>query len=121
MTKRGRPPLAPEIRRNIIRLARQGKTWRQIHEELAVGERSVGRVLTPLGGVVRKEQWECSRFRLSLDERIEIQLGLAEDMTFTAIAARLGRVVSTVSREVHRHGGRRHYRAVAAHRDAADD
>src|SRR5712691_1813058 len=101
MAKRGRPPLAPEIRRNIIRLAREGKTWRQIHEELAVGERSVGRVLGPLGGVRRREQWQCSLFRLSLDDRIEIQLGLGEDQTFTSIATKLGRAVSTVSREVH--------------------
>jgi IS30 family transposase len=78
----------------------------------------VWRVLQPLGGVLRKEQWECSRFRLSLEERIEIQLGVASGLTFTAIAAGVGRAVSTVSREVNRHGGRARYRAVAAHRAA---
>ena len=116
-----RPPLAPEVRRSIIRLSRQGRTWREIQGELGVGCGSVGKVLMPLGGVLRREQWDCSRFRLSLDERIEIQLGLGAGLTFSAIAAKLGRAVSTISREVHRHGSRRHYRAVPAHRDAATD
>jgi IS30 family transposase len=71
--------------------------------------------------VLRRELWECSKYRLSLDDRIEIQLGLGAELTFTAIAAKLGRAVSTVSREVHRHGGRRRYRAVAAHRAAAEN
>jgi len=103
-----------ETRRRIIGLARQGRSYREIAAE--VGVASVWRVLQPLGGVLRREQWACSRFRLSLDERIEIQLGVASGQSFTAIAAGLGRAVSTVSREVNGHGGRRQYRAVVAHR-----
>ena len=116
MTRRRWQRIDGETRRRIVRLASQGKSYRDIREE--VGVASVWRVLQPLGGVLRREQWECSRFRLSLDERVEIQLGLAAGATLTAIAAGVGRAVSTVSREVNGHGGREGYRAVGAHRAA---
>ncbi|MGH7292418.1 MAG: IS30 family transposase, partial [Myxococcota bacterium] len=73
----------------------------------------------PLGGVVRAEQWACpSGLRLSLDDRIEIQLGLEQSKSVRAIAAELNRAPSTISREVRRHGGRHGYKAVTAHRGA---
>jgi IS30 family transposase len=50
-------------------------------------------------------------------EREEISRGLAAAESCHAIAARLGRAPSTVSREVARNGGRAHYRATTA--DAA--
>jgi IS30 family transposase len=59
--------------------------------------------------------------RLSLAERIEIQLGLGQHKSVRVIAAELGRAPSTVSREVRRHGGRDRYKAVAAHRQADRD
>ena len=52
---------------------------------------------------------------LSLAEREEIAIGLAEGLTQTAIAARIGRNKGTVSRELHRNQSPgRPYRAVAA-------
>jgi IS30 family transposase len=45
---------------------------------------------------------------------------VAQGESFTAMAARLGRSVSTVSREVNHHGGRGGYRAAVAHRQAFD-
>ena len=51
-------------------------------------------------------------------EREEIALGLEREESFTAIAARLNRVTSTISREVHANGGRVNYRASTAHRRA---
>jgi IS30 family transposase len=64
--------------------------------------------------------WTPSPSRLSMIDREEIRAGLVRGETLSAIAATVGRVVSTVSREVANNGGRRAYRAVAAHRRAAE-
>jgi hypothetical protein len=56
--------------------------------------------------------------RLRVEEREEISRGLAADLSFRVIAARLGRDPSTVSREVAGNGGRRKYRAAGADRQA---
>jgi transposase, IS30 family len=53
--------------------------------------------------------------RLSLAEREEISLGLHSGLALRAIARRLGRSASTISREVAGSGGREHYRAYGAH------
>ena len=50
--------------------------------------------------------------------REEISLGVGRGETFSAIAGRLGRAVSSVSREVAANGGRDGYRAWRAHRRA---
>jgi IS30 family transposase len=55
---------------------------------------------------------------LSLAEREEIAVGVAAGESLRAIAARLGRPVSTVSREVRRNASRLGYRAVAAQAQA---
>jgi IS30 family transposase len=52
-------------------------------------------------------------------DREEIRVGIVAGETFTSIAGRLGRAVSTISREVGANSGRDHYRAVQAHRRAA--
>ncbi|HUY51512.1 MAG TPA: helix-turn-helix domain-containing protein [Streptosporangiaceae bacterium] len=56
--------------------------------------------------------------RLTLADREEITLGLHAGESLTVIAARLGRAVSTVSREVAANGGRPGYRAWRAHQRA---
>src|ERR1019366_1011495 len=53
-------------------------------------------------------------------DREEIRAGLVRGETQTAIATTLGRAISTVSREVTNNRGRTAYRAVAAHRRAAE-
>nr|WP_246053017.1 IS30 family transposase [Actinocorallia herbida] len=55
---------------------------------------------------------------LSLAEREEISRGLAAGKSARALAVRLGRSSSTVSREIARNGGRAAYRAVAADEEA---
>jgi IS30 family transposase len=55
-----------------------------------------------------------------LAEREEISLGVGRGETFSAIAGRLGRAVSSVSREVAANGGRGGYRAWRAHRRACE-
>ena len=56
--------------------------------------------------------------RLTLADREELTLGVRGGESFTVIAARLGKVTSTVSREVAANGGRVQYRAWRAHQRA---
>jgi IS30 family transposase len=67
---------------------------------------------------VRHDGWVPGLGRLTLADREEISLGLHASQSFTAIAARLQRAVSTVSREVAANGGRAGYRAWRAHQRA---
>jgi IS30 family transposase len=69
-------------------------------------------------GGIRPPRVARSGVRLSLGEREEISRGLAAGVSIRAIARRLGRAPSTVSREMQRHGGRRQYRALRANRVA---
>ena len=55
---------------------------------------------------------------LSLTEREEISRGVAAGEPLSAIAGRLGRAASTISRELGRNGGRHRYRAHRAERAA---
>jgi IS30 family transposase len=54
--------------------------------------------------------------RLSLEERVEIALGIASGRNVSGIARGVGHPVSTVARKVTRNGGRGRYRAVVAER-----
>ncbi|MDQ3757083.1 MAG: IS30 family transposase [Actinomycetota bacterium] len=62
--------------------------------------------------------WESAGVRLSLEERVEIRLGLELGRSSSEIARRLGRSPSTICREIARNGGRGRYRPFAAHRRA---
>ena len=75
--------------------------------------------LRPHGGI-RPPARRRSRGVLSLAEREEISRGVAAGASLRAIAARLGRGASTVSRELGRNGGQRGYRAAAADKRAWD-
>jgi IS30 family transposase len=68
----------------------------------------------------RPDTWWPAPGRLTLADREEITVGLANEERFTAIATRLGRSVSTVSREVAANGGRGDYRAWAGQRRAQE-
>lgn len=119
MEKRWRR-ITAEKRREIIRLAAKGATYQQIAEAVDRSTTSVGMVVQPLGGVIRKELWEPGKNRLSLDDRIEIRIGLEHGQSLRAIARRLGRTPSTVCREVNANGGRRAYSPGVAHRRARE-
>jgi IS30 family transposase len=101
-----------------MRLGAKGFSHRQIAGQVAVSAGSVGRVLRPLGGVIRTEMLATTGRRLSLEERMEIRVGLSCGGSIRSIAARLGRATSTVSREVAAGGGRDQYQPVAAQRQA---
>ncbi len=76
-------------------------------------------VVTARGGIPPPPR-RRSRLALRVREREEISRGLARGDSLRQIGRRLGRAPSTVSREVRRHGGRRHYRAATAETQAWD-
>jgi len=79
--------------------------------------RTVARLLDLVGGIGPRQTGR-SALRLSLAEREEISIGLQTDESMCAVARRLRRSPSTISREVANNGGRRRYRAAAADRAA---
>jgi len=80
---------------------------------------SIFNMLAPTGGI-RPPPRRRSRLALTLAEREEISRGIASDLSLRAIATRLGRAPSTISREVNRNGGLQHYRANRADEAAWD-
>jgi transposase, IS30 family len=107
-----------EARREAIRLAARGCSLREIASELRLGQGSVQRVLQPLGGVIRPEVWQQPAGCLSLDDRVEIRLGLERGWSFERIAGMVGFHRSSVWREVGANGGRGAYAPMRAHRRA---
>lgn len=110
--------ITPEKRRQIIKMAARGATYRQIVDAVGVSTGGVALVLVPLGGVHRKDMWTQAPGRLSLEERVEIRLGLERNESLRSIARRLDRHASTVCREVMASGGKASYRPLEAHRRA---
>jgi IS30 family transposase len=107
-----------DLRREMIQLATSGMLQRDIAKTLGVSQQLVSVVLLPMGGVYRVEDWHASDARLSLEDRIEIGLGCQRGESLRAIAHRIGRSPSTISREVAANGGRLWYRPMKAHRRA---
>jgi IS30 family transposase len=95
-------------------------TQQQIADAVDLSSGSVWMVVKPLGGVIRKEMWETPARRLSIDERVEIKLGLESNMSLRAIGRRINRDPATVCREVNANGGRAGYAPMSAHRGAYD-
>ena len=105
----------PQVRREIVRLLSTGLLPREIAEIVGVSRSGVAKLVAPLGGVIRPEMWQPSPARLSLEERVEIRLGLERGDTYRAIATAIGRSASTVCREVNANGRRDGYRPTGAH------
>jgi IS30 family transposase len=95
---------------------RQGESLRLIARRLGKRGPSVRAFVLQIGGVQQHSPHRAPRC-LSMAEREEISRGVAAGDSCRAIAKRLGRAPSTVSRELARNGGRGRYRAQAA--DAA--
>jgi IS30 family transposase len=112
-----RSPMTTEEKAEIWRRYRGGASLRSIHQALGRGGKTVWNFVASTGGIPPVERVR-SALRLSLAEREEISRGLVADQSCRAIARRLGRAPSTVSREVAVHGGRAHYRACTADRAA---
>ena len=95
---------------------RRGDAIREMERTLGETLPRIRRYLRESGGIPpipRRRRAD----HLTLVEREEISRGIAAGLSARAIAGRMGRPSSTVSREIARNGGRDAYRAVVA--DAA--
>jgi transposase, IS30 family len=100
----------------ILERISRGEPQPRVAGALGTTERTVRRVLARAGGTPsrRSRRRPRSPLRLSLIEREEIRAGIAAGDSFRAIARRIGRAPSTVSREVGGVSGRGGYRATRA-------
>lgn len=108
-----------DLRRDVIRLASRGATYREIVEHVNTSMGTITTILRDWGGVTRSDvSLERSPCRLSLDDRIEIRLGIDRGESYQRIGLLIGRDKSTVCREVNNNGGPAGYRPAQAHRRA---
>nr|MDQ3643237.1 helix-turn-helix domain-containing protein [Actinomycetota bacterium] len=120
MEKRQRRPIDRDLKRQVIRLAAKGATYREILAQVDTSTGAIAIVLRDWGGVTRSDTtWDPAPVRLSLEERIEIRVGIETGHSLSAIARALGRAPSTICREVEANGGRNAYRPAGAHARAA--
>ena len=111
--------LSVEQRQLALRLKARGLTLREIGPQVGCSHELVRLIARQAARrPVRRDGWVPGPGRLTLADREEISIGLRGDESFTVIAARLGKAVSTVSREVAANGGREEYRAWRAHERA---
>jgi IS30 family transposase len=94
----------------IWRRWKAGQTLHEIGRAFDKPHSSIRCLLLPRGGIPPKAR-RRSRLALALSEREDISRGIASGSSLREIARHLDRAVSTVSREVTRHGGRPVYRA----------
>lgn len=97
----------------------RGESIKAIARYFGRAHSPIQRILAETGGIRPRARRRSSR-SLTLAEREEISRGLVAGHSLRAIASSLGRAPSTVSREVQRNGGRRHYRASRAEQAAWD-
>ena len=113
--------LTMEQRQLARRLHAKGLSLREIGRQVGCSHEVVRTVVRrEAKRLVRSQSWQPGPGRLTLADREEISLGVRAGDSFTAIAIRLGKAVSTVSREVGGNGGRTGYRAWRAHQRARD-
>jgi len=106
------PYTAAEITELWVRRA-AGETGTRIARHMGLEATALRDYFHKAGGI-RPRPRKRSRTALSLVEREEISRGLAAADSFHAIALRIGRSPSTVSREVARNQGRQSYRSGSA-------
>lgn len=105
-------PGAAELER-FWKLWKAGQTARAIAKALNRSDGSIHGWLRKAGGFAPAPA-KRSALALTLQEREEISRGISAGHSVRAIARSIGRSPSTVSRELQRNGGARHYRAARA-------
>lgn len=113
-----RDHLTPDQRRQVRQWRNEGRTVQEIAAFFKIDDGTVRNIERGLGKRESRLVWDPGHLRLTLAEREEIRLGVSQGESFAAIAARLGRPTSAVSREVGRNGGREEYRAYLGHERA---
>src|SRR4051812_37574225 len=101
--------ISAETMRELWQLWKAGERLETIGAALATPHDSVYGVIRRHGGIIPQPR-RRARIALTLAEREEISRGVAAGDGVRALARRLGRAPSTISREIQRHGGRRRYR-----------
>ncbi len=115
----------PRIRYSPAQKADIWDRWQRGESMCSIGRlfdrpsSSIFKQLMPSGGI-RPPPRKRSRLALTLAEREEISRGVVSDLSLRAIATQLGRSPSTISREINRNGGLKHYRASQADQAAWD-
>jgi IS30 family transposase len=112
--------LTVEQRQLVLRLRARGLSLREIGPQVGCSHQGVALVVRHASlRPVRQHGWVPRPGRLTLADREEITIGLHAGESFAGVARRLGKAVSTVSREVAANGGRGGYRAWRAHQRAS--
>ena len=106
-------------KRDIWSRWKAGQSLHEIGRAFEKPHSSIRCLLLPRGGIPPLAR-RRSRLALTLCEREDISRGIASGSSIREIASGLDRAVSTVSREVTRHGGRSAYRAQQADAQAWD-
>ncbi len=111
MTKRS--PMTEADKAEVWIRRAGGEPLRMIARHMGRDSRSVWGVVRATGGIPPRRP-QRSRRELTDREREELSRGLARGESCRAMAGRLGRAHTTLSREVGRNGGRQSYRAAEA-------
>ncbi|MBO0687080.1 MAG: IS30 family transposase [Candidatus Dormibacteraeota bacterium] len=109
----GGPLLTDTEKAEIWDRRRDGQPLSVIARGIRRSLEGVRRYVNASGGV-RPPTPARPRAALTIEDREEVSRGLARGDSYRAIARCIGRPPSTVSREVARNGGRKHYRASEA-------
>ena len=104
MAQGKRDRLSTEQRIDMWRRWKAGESLHEIGRALGKGDGSIRFLLTQRGGIVPAARRRSLR-TFTLAEREDISRGVASGSSIREIAKGLLRPVSTVSREVARHGG----------------
>jgi len=109
--------LSETVKDGVWELRGKGLSDREIGRRLGLPRGSVSNHLARTGGIrprARRRPKRC----LSFEEREEISRAIARGHSARAISRALRRSHTTITREINRCGGRTHYRAQAAEREA---
>src|SRR5215831_18950547 len=117
MNERKRRGLSAEQKAELWRRWKAGQSLNEIGRAIGKDHVVVHFVLARHGGIAPPARRRSQRV-LTLAEREDISRGIASGCSMRVIAQGLSRALSTVSREIARHGGRAQYRANEADQQA---